>query len=247
MSQLRGGVFGCGMISEFHLRGWQRIPEAQIVALGNRTIARAEARRDQFFPAATTYASLEAMLDAERLDFVDILTVPWLHKEHCLLARAAGVHVICQKPLCQSLEDAAELVAAMAASPRLFAVHENHRYRPWFQRVRSLLGEGAFGTPHLLRLVQYDATEPPEAYKVQSEWGVLLEYATHLIDMMVALFGDPTHAHARLAHLNLRMRGESLAHVLYEYPDRTALVDVAWQVDGPAHGGFLLQGDRGVA
>ena len=46
MAKLRGGVFGCGMISEFHLRGWQRIPEVEIVALGNRTIGRAEARRE---------------------------------------------------------------------------------------------------------------------------------------------------------------------------------------------------------
>lgn len=52
MAQLRGGLFGCGMISEFHLRGWQRIPEVEIVALGNRTISRAEARRDQYVPGA---------------------------------------------------------------------------------------------------------------------------------------------------------------------------------------------------
>src|SRR5512137_1227775 len=92
MARLRGGVFGCGMISEFHLRGWQRIPEVEIVALGNRTIARAEARRDQFFPGAQIYADLGRMLKEERLDFVDILTVPWLHREHGLLARAANVH-----------------------------------------------------------------------------------------------------------------------------------------------------------
>ncbi|MFB3817006.1 MAG: Gfo/Idh/MocA family protein [Candidatus Methylomirabilales bacterium] len=247
MTRLRGGVFGCGMISEFHLRGWQRIPEVEIVALGNRTIARAEARRDQFFPAARVYDDLSRMLDAERLDFVDILTVPWLHKEHCLLARQAGAHVICQKPLCERLEDAAELVAAMAASPKLFAVHENHRYRPWFRRVQALVREGFFGTPGMLRLHQHDAQEPPEAYKVQTRWGILLEYGTHLIDMLVALFRAPQRAYARLAHLNPRIKGESHALAVYEYPGLNALLDIAWPPDGPAHAGFLLQGDRGTA
>ena len=76
MEKLRGGLFGCGMISEFHLRGWQRVPEVEIVALGNRTISRAEARRDQFAPQTHLYENLEAMLEKERLDFVDILTVP---------------------------------------------------------------------------------------------------------------------------------------------------------------------------
>jgi len=235
------------MISEFHLRGWQRIPEVEIVALGNRTLARAEARRDQFFPAARAYDSLERLLDAEHPDFVDVLTVPWLHKAHCLLAKRAGAHVICQKPLCESLEDARELVSAMAAGPRLFAVHENHRYRPWFRRVQALLGQGFFGRPGVLRLMQYDAQEPPEAYKVETQWGVLLEYGTHLIDMMVALFREPRRAYARLDHLNPGLKGESHALAVFEYAEQTALLDIGWQAGGPSHGGFLLQGDRGTA
>ena len=56
-TKLRGALFGCGMISEFHLRGWNRIPEVEIVALGNRTIERAEARRSQFAPQARVYVT----------------------------------------------------------------------------------------------------------------------------------------------------------------------------------------------
>ena len=192
MERLRGGLFGCGMISEFHLRGWQRIPEVEIVALGNRTISRAEARRDQYVPGARVYADLAVMLWEERLDFVDILSVPWMHCAHCLLAREAGVHVICQKPLCNSLEEARLLVREMAESPRLFAVHENHRYRPWFRKVLALHREGVFGAPLFLRLEQHDPHEPPERYKLEAEHGVLLEYGTHLVDMMVALLRGPS-------------------------------------------------------
>ncbi len=247
MTRLRGAVFGCGMISEFHLRGWQRIPEVEIVALGNRTLARAEARRAQYFPQARSYDRMERMLEAERLDFVDILTVPRLHREHCLLAQQAGVHVVCQKPLCDSLDEARALVAAMDGSPKLFAVHENHRYRPWFQKVVALHREGFFGAPLFLRLEQYDASEPPERYKVEAEHGVLLEYGTHLVDMMVALFGDPGRVYARLQRLNTAVRGESHARVAYEYSAAAALVDIAWQAGGPPHGSFLLQGPDGVA
>jgi predicted dehydrogenase len=247
LSRLRGGVFGCGMISEFHLRGWQRIPEVEIVALGNRTIGRAERRRDQFFPRARVYESLETMLASERLDFVDILTIPSLHREHCLLAKTAGVHTICQKPLCNSLEEARWLVRAMAGSPRLFAVHENHRYRPWFRKVLDLQQQGYFGAPLCLRLEQYDPHEPPERYKVEAEHGVLLEYGTHLVDMMVALLREPQRVYARLQHLNSKMRGESHALAVYEYPAAFAAIDIAWQAGGPAHGGFLLQGPDGGA
>ncbi len=247
MSRLRGGVFGCGMISEFHLRGWQRIPEVEIVALGNRTISRAEGRRDQYFPEARVYDSLERMLGEERLDFVDILTVPWLHRAHCLLAKSAGLHIICQKPLCDNLEDARSLVGMMAEYQKLFAVHENHRYRPWFQKTVALHREGFFGTPLLLRLQQYDASEPPERYKVEAEHGVLLEYGTHLVDMMVCLFRRPQQVQASFLRLNPRMRGESHALVTYQYPQACAAIDIAWQAGGPPHGSFLLQGPMGTA
>ena len=245
MAKLRGGVFGCGMISEFHLRGWQRIPEVEIVALGNRTMARAEARRDRFFPGAKVYTDMGRMLDEARLDFIDILTVPWLHREHCMLAKAANVHVICQKPLCDSLDDARTLVAAMDGYPKLFAVHENHPYRPWFRTVASLLREERLGTPRLLRLTQYDAKEPPEAYKLETPWGVLLEYGTHLVDMVRTLLGTPARAYARLHRYHPRVHGENLAVVVYEYPESTAVIDIGWKPGGLGHGTFVLEGDRG--
>jgi predicted dehydrogenase len=234
------------MISEFHLRGWQRIPEVEIAALGNRTIARAEARREQYFPGARVYGDLAAMLREERLDFVDILSVPWLHREHCLMAKDAGVHIICQKPLCDSLEDARALVAEMEGYPKLFAVHENHPYRPWFQQIVALHREGLFGTPRLLRLEQYDATEPPEAYKNEAALGVLIEYGTHLVDMVLTLLGVPVRTYARLHQLNPRTKGETLALVSYEYPETTAIISIGWKPGGLGHGGFALEGDRGA-
>jgi predicted dehydrogenase len=132
VGQLRGGVYGCGMISEFHLRAWRRIEQVEIVALANRTIGRAEARRDAFFPNANVYVELDDLLKNEELDFLDVLTPPAMHKQHCFIALDAGLHVICQKPIADDLNDARELVGAFEASGRSLAIHENHRYRPWY-------------------------------------------------------------------------------------------------------------------
>jgi predicted dehydrogenase len=109
MSKLGGAIFGCGMISEFHLRGWRGISEVEIIALGDRTIDRAETRRAQFAPQTHTYDDLSALLESERLDFINILTPPALHRERCLEAKQAGLHVICQKPLCDELDVARAL------------------------------------------------------------------------------------------------------------------------------------------
>src|SRR5690348_8196354 len=123
MPKLRGAICGCGMISEFHLRGWSRIPEVEIAAFCDRIRSRAEQRRVQHAPGARVYQDLESMLMNEQLDFLDILTTPELHARHCLAARRAGLHVICQKPLCPTLQEACDLVAAMQQSPLIFAVH----------------------------------------------------------------------------------------------------------------------------
>ncbi len=244
---LRGGVVGCGMISEFHLRAWQRIPEVEIVALANRTRARAEARRIAFCPGARLYDSLEQMLHAERLDFVDILTVPELHRRDCEQAMSAGVHIICQKPLASTIDDARVLAAAAAGYPRVFVVHENHRYRPWFRRILDAHRKGFFGVPRLVRIEQHDPSEPPEAYKVALEQAVLLEYGTHLTDLMLALLGPAQRVYARMSRLNPKVAGESQALAVYEYAETTAVIDIAWKRDGIGHGRFALDGDAGSA
>ena len=245
--KLRGAVYGCGMISEFHLKSWNRIPEVEIVALCNRTLARASQRRDQFAPGARVYGDLESMLGNERLDFIDILTTPALHYEHCLTAKRAGLHIICQKPLCDSLERSRALAQEMRGYSKIFAVHENHRYRPWFRRVRGLFEDGFFGQPCLLRIEDLSATEPAEAYKTSSDSGVLLEYGSHLVDMMRSLLGEPARVYARLHHLNPRVLGESMAQVIYEYPRATAILGAAWKHTALTQGSLLLAGDAGEA
>jgi len=245
--KLRGAILGCGMISEFHLRGWNRIPEVEIVALCNRTLSRAEQRRAEYVPAARVYQDLDTMLAHEQLDFIDVLTTPKLHARHCLAAKRANLHVICQKPLCDTLEEASSLVAAIGGSPRIFAVHENHRYRPWFQRVRGGFMQGTFGKASLLRVEHLIATEPREAYKNEAETGVWLEYGSHLVDMMRSLLGEPNRVHARMHRLNPLVAGESLAHVVYEFPDATAVIEAGWKHAALTQGCVLLAGSAGEA
>jgi predicted dehydrogenase len=235
------------MIAEHHLRAWRRLPEVEIVALGDRVRGAAERRRDEHAPGARVYEDLATMLAEERPDFVDILTPPAAHKHHCLAARAARVHVICQKPLADTLADARELVAAFHGYERLFAVHENHRFRPWFEEVVRRRRAGFFGRVHLMRLEQYDPFEPPEAYKAELRRAVLLEYGTHLVDMMRALLGDPARVFARAHRPNPRVAGESLVHASFLYPEATALIDIGWKPGGAPQGSLLVVGDRGEA
>lgn len=245
--RLRGAIYGCGMISEFHIRGWLRIPEVEIVALGNRTVERAEMRRRQFLPQAHIYTDLPSLLDGERLDFIDILTAPAGHHADCLLAKQAGVHIFCQKPLCDTMAASQDLVEQMVGYSKVFAVHENHRYRPWFRQIRQRLAASEFGRLHYLRVTHLNKAEPTEAYKNDGETGVFLEYGSHLVDMMRSLLGDPRAVYARSHHLNPHVRGESLTEAVYEYGECTATLEAGWKHAAHTQGELLLLGDRGEA
>jgi predicted dehydrogenase len=247
MTTLRGALIGCGMVSTFHLRAWQRIPEVNIVALCDPDRSRADSQAQEFAADARVYASLDSLFDAESLDFVDILTPPSLHKEHCLLAKDAGVHVVCQKPLCADLASAHELVAAFAGYSKSFAVHENHRFRPWFRRILELHATGFFGPIRYVRLAQHDAGEPPEQYKLQAPRGVMLEYGVHLVDMMRALVGEPMRVAATFGRLNPRVRAESLAAATYECDGAIALIDIAWKASPPEQACMVVEGEQGTA
>jgi predicted dehydrogenase len=247
MMKFRGAVLGCGKVSDFHLLGWQRIPEVTIVALCDPDRARAEAQARRFSVSAAVYDSAKSMFAAEALDFVDILAPPDKHKALCLQAKRAGVHVICQKPLCPDRYEAKELVAAFNDSTQIFAVHENHRYRPWFREILERNARGLFGPIRYVRLEQHDAQEPSEAYKTASRHGVMLEYGVHLVDMMRALLGEPQHVSASFGRLNPRVLGESLAVATYQYEGATVVIDVAWKAAGPELGRLIVEGERGTA
>jgi len=247
LRKLRGAVIGCGMIAEYHLRGWVRIPEVEIVALCDPDQARAKGRRDEFVSHAKVYDSLNTALKSEKLDFVDVLTPPWLHREHCLRAAAAGTHIICQKPLCNELSEAEKLVAELANYDKVFAIHENHPYRPWFRRILHLRDDGFFGTIRHVALVQHDAREPPETFKAEAERGVMLEYGVHLVDMLRKLLGKPQHVTASFGRVNSRVRGESLATAIYRCDEGIGLIDISWKTLPPELGSATVIGDRGVA
>jgi len=94
---LKGGLIGCGFFSQHHQEAWRRMPNVQIVAACDRQIERAQAA------AVRAYCSAEEMLDAEDLDFVDIVTRSSAHLELISMAAERGLAIICQKPLAARL------------------------------------------------------------------------------------------------------------------------------------------------
>src|SRR5258705_7884953 len=143
--RLRGAVLGLGNGAvDGHLPGWRPRPDAVIVAATDLYPAR-RAECLAALPGARWHASVDSLLAADDLDFVDVCTPPSSHAALIEAALAHGLHVLCEKPLVASLTDLERLAGlARAARAVLHTVHNWHQ-APLVRATDALIREGRIG------------------------------------------------------------------------------------------------------
>ena len=142
---LQAVLVGCGGISRTWLQGIQAIDGLQIAALVDLVEEAARQRADEFELEAQVSADLEAVLSALQPDMVFNCTVPEAHVDVTLAALAHGCHVLSEKPLADSMDNARRMVAAAEQAGRLFAVIQNRRFHPGIRRLSRFLRAGTIG------------------------------------------------------------------------------------------------------
>jgi dihydrodiol dehydrogenase / D-xylose 1-dehydrogenase (NADP) len=145
---LRWGILGCGSISADWCRALKEgAAGATLAAVAARDPARAAAFAAQHGDgtACTPHRSYAALVADPRVDIVYVGTVTARHKEHALLAIAAGKHVVCEKPLALCAADAAEMYAAARAKGVMLQEGMWTRFFPAVEHARALLAGGELG------------------------------------------------------------------------------------------------------
>ena len=192
MAPLRLGVIGCGQIARaIHLPVLRRISEARIVALAEPVDA-SRAAAAALAPGATAYSDYRELLNAGGLDAVVICAPPHLHAPSAIAAFDAGLHVYLEKPLAPSLADAEPAVQAWRRARTVGMIGFNFRFHPQIARIRERLRDGAIGDPLAVRAVfSILPHELPEWKRTRrTGGGVLLDLASHHIDLVHHLLGD---------------------------------------------------------
>jgi D-apiose dehydrogenase len=234
MSQrkLKGVAAGAGYFSKFQYEAWTRIPEVEMVAIYNRTEAKARAMMETY-AVPRFYADWREMLDREQPDFFDIITNPETHEEMCSYAAARGIHIICQKPLAPTWEESRRIVETARAAGVRFMVHENWRWQPWYRKMRQVLDEGVIGEPtHLYFRMRMGDGWGERAYLDRQpffrDYPRLLVYETgvHFIDTFRYLLGEVTEVFANLRRLNPVIQGEETGQIFLRFESgATAILD----------------------
>jgi predicted dehydrogenase len=147
-SELRVGIAGAGFIGAVHARS-ARLAGAHLagVAASSPESAQDAARR---LGAERAYDSAEALVEAPDVDVVHICTPNHLHAPLAHAALAAGKHVVCEKPLATTADEARALHDAAAAAGRQAAVPFVYRYYPTVREARERVRGGHLGAVHLL-------------------------------------------------------------------------------------------------
>ncbi len=230
MTELRGGLIGCGFFSINHLHGWRGVEGASIVAICDRDANRLAIAGDQF-DIARRYIDAEAMLGSEKLDFVDIATTVASHRALVEMAARHGVGVICQKPFAPSMDDANAMVMACQDAAVPLMVHENFRWQSAIQAVGATVRDGEIGEPFWGRVSFRSAYDvfTGQPYLATGQRFIIEDLGIHILDIARFLFGDVAMATARTLRVNPAIRGEDVATILLDHRSGvTSVVDCSY-------------------
>ncbi|HEX6681853.1 MAG TPA: Gfo/Idh/MocA family oxidoreductase [Candidatus Limnocylindrales bacterium] len=223
MARLRVGIIGCGLIAANHVTALRGIEGVEVVAVADVDAERApEFARRHGVPRA--YPGAEEMF-AEGLDAVTVCTPHAAHMDGVLAAARHGVHVLCEKPIALSLDDAMRMVEAAQQAGVLFGVLFQRRFWPAAQRIRRAIDERRFGVPicgGVVARFRRDAGYYAEPWR--GRWdteggGVLMTQAIHHIDLLQWFMGPATRVtgrYATLAHHDF-LEVEDTAAALVEF------------------------------
>ena len=192
MEHLRIGMIGCGGNARWHLSTLATMEGVSVVALADPDPAQIAQCRDayQVLSDVPAYGSHPEMLARGGLDAVEISTPHTQHKGQIEEAFAAGLHVLCEKPLATTVADAEAAIRARDAAGKVGVLGYQRHFLPEFRLIREMVSSGDWGA------VQYVAALQAQEWKrlTAGTWrqvpelsggGQLNDSGSHLLDVLL--------------------------------------------------------------
>lgn len=192
--KLRAGIVGCGGIAnQKHFPALTKASErVEIVALCDLIVERAqEAQKKYDIPNAKITTNYKELMADSTIDIIYVLTPNVSHCEITVAALEAGKHVLCEKPMAASTEDAEKMMDAWKKSGKIFTVGYQNRFRPDTQALKRLCDDGELGEVYYAQAHALRRRGVPTwgvfTDKAQQGGGPLIDIGTHSLDLTLWL------------------------------------------------------------
>ena len=192
--KIKVGIIGAGGISRLHVEGYQKCPNAQVVATCDIIPERAKAQAEKY-NIPHWFGSDTKLLKLKEIDAVSVCTPNYAHKQAAIKALRAGKHVLVEKPIGMNAREAQQMIDAARKARRKLQVGLDKRFGADVQLAKRLITEGKIGTPYYARSISVRRRGVPSwgvfGQKKLQGGGPLIDIGVHGIDMAWYLMGCP--------------------------------------------------------
>lgn len=217
---IRFGLLGCGMISRVHAEAIEHTVGAVLVGVADADLGRAEDFAS--CRGVRAYSSYEEMLADEGIDVISVCTPSFCHASNAISALRAGKHVVLEKPMAMTPEEAEEVARESERADRLVSVVFQRRFYDNVTKVKKAIDEGGFGRIVLCNLsMKYYRNEE---YYASSSWrgtlkydgGAMMNQGIHGIDLVEYLVGEVKNVEGFTKTLCHKIEAEDTAVAAFE-------------------------------
>ena len=194
--RLRIGIIGCGGIANGkHMPSIKAVDRADMVAFCDMIPERAEkAAKEYGTPDAKVYTDYQELLKDPTIDVVHVLTPNRSHAQLTIDALHAGKHVMCEKPMAKTAEDARRMVQAAKETCKKLTIGYQHRHKPESRFLKSVIERGDLGDIYYAKALAIRRRGTPNWGVFLNEYeqggGPLIDIGTHSLDLTLYLMNN---------------------------------------------------------
>ncbi|MCO5143373.1 MAG: Gfo/Idh/MocA family oxidoreductase [Oligoflexia bacterium] len=257
MKKWQVGVVGYGFISgKGHVPAFLKREDVEIVAIADICEKRREIAK-QTLPNAKIYSTYQELIQNEpNLEILDIATPPCDHAEIAIAGLKAGLHVLCEKPLATSTQEAKTMIETAKLSQRVLFPCHNYKHAPVVKTIQEAIDSAKLGEITSVTLQTFRNTHAKGVKEWKTDWrrefrysggGIGMDHGSHSFYLTFAwLKSLPININARAVTLNQEWDTEDNLTVSLEFPNKKfAHAYLSWTA-GMRKVCYTVQGTKGA-
>ncbi|MFS0904955.1 Gfo/Idh/MocA family protein [Priestia aryabhattai] len=257
MTKVKIGVIGCGSIAQHrHLPEYKMNEQVELVAVCDINAERTNSVAQQY--GVKAYTNYEELLASGTVEAVSVCTPNYLHAPISVAALNSGVHVLCEKPMATSEEEAKAMIEAAKTNGKKLMIGHNQRFVASHQKARELIEKGEIGKIYSFRTAfghggpegwSVDGKESWFFKKDEAFIGAMGDLGVHKTDMLRYILGEEIVEVGAFVESNAKDFAnvdDNAVCVLKTESGIIGTLAASWAYNGKEDNSTIVYGEKGI-